>query len=182
MTWLPSGAWARKWNLHFNESNLHFLPNSHPAPKLSYAISNSAISSTHHHDLRVHMSDDLSWTDHHNNIISKSLGVIRRTFTTNNVSTKHQLYLSLVQSQLSYSSPIWRPHLSKDIIKLEQVQRRATKFILGSYSTYYKSRLIELNLLPLMYLTDIMFFINSLKTASTSAHTYLSPIHPPDQP
>ena len=41
------GIWARKWNVRFNESkciHLRFLPNSHPAPELSYSIFNSAIS------------------------------------------------------------------------------------------------------------------------------------------
>lgn len=180
------GAWARKWNLYFNETkciHLRFLPYSHPAPEISYAISDFTISSSaHHRDLGVYMSNDLSWSDHHNIIISKayqSLGMIRRTFTTNSVSTKRQLYLSLVRSQLSYCSPTWRPHLSRDIIKLERVQRRATKYILDNYSSDYKSRLIELNLLPLMYfyeLTDLMYFINSLKnpTDSFDINSYVS--------
>ena len=114
------GASARKWNLYFNETqcvHLRFLPNSHPAPQQSYSISNSTISlSNFHHDLRVFLSSDLSWSNHHYAIISrayKSLGGIRRTFNTSCVSTKRQLYLSLIRSQLSYCSPIWRPHLTK---------------------------------------------------------------------
>ena len=172
------GAWARKWNLRFNESkcvHLRFLPNSHPAPQQTYSIFNSTISSSdHHRDLGVFLSSDLSWSNHHSAIISRayrSLGMIRRTFHTGCVSTKRQLYLSLVRSQLSYCSPIWRPHLIKNIIKLERVQRRATKYILGDYSSDYKSRLIDLHLLPLMYyyeLIDLMFFINSLKNPAVS--------------
>lgn len=96
------GAWARKWNLRFNESkcvHLRFLPNSHPAPQQTYSIFNSNISSDHHRDLGVFLSSDLSWSTHHNVIISRayrSLGMIRRTFHTGCVSTKRQLYLSLV--------------------------------------------------------------------------------------
>ena len=67
--------------------------------------------------------------------------------------------------------PLWRPHQVQHIILLERVQRRASKFILNDYSTDYKSRLIKLNLLPLMYiyeLMDILFFIKSLKASSDS--------------
>ena len=156
----------------------YFLPNSCPVPELSYAFSNSTISTSIHHGLEVYMSDDLSQTDDHN-ITSKayqSLGVIRITFTS-----KRPLYLFLFGSQLSYCSPIWSPHLSRDIFKMEWIQRRATKYILGSYSTECKSPLIELNLLSLMYmyfyeLTNIMYFVNSLvsPTGSFNISSYIS--------
>ena len=53
---------------------------------------------------------------------------------------------------------------------LERVQQRASCFILNDYNSNYKSRLLKLNLLPLMYLLDyydIMFFVTSLKHPST---------------
>lgn len=49
---------------------------------------------------------------------------------------------------------------------LEQGQRRVTKFILSDFTTSYKNRLIQLNLLPLMYqyeLNDLIYFIKSSK-------------------
>jgi len=83
-----------------------------------------------------------------------------------------------------YCSPVWRPHLIKDITKLEQLQRRATKYIyiLQDYSSDYKSRLTNLNLLPLMYVfesSDIMFFINNIKnpTSSFNISSYISFLH-----
>ena len=52
---------------------------------------------------------------------------------------------------------------------LECVQRRTTCFILNDYNSNYKSRLLKLNLLPLIYLLDYydMFFVTSLKHPST---------------
>ena len=50
---------------------------------------------------------------------------------------------------------------------LECIQRRVTKYILNDYNSSYKSRLQQLNLLPLMYiykLHDLIFFIKSLKS------------------
>ena len=70
-----------------------------------------------------------------------------------------------------YGSQLWRPLLIKNITALEKIQRRATKFILSHNSTNlsYKERLIQLNILPLMYyleLADIMMFVNSYKSTS----------------
>ena len=66
-------------------------------------------------------------------------------------------------------SPVWRAQLVKDILRLEKVQRRATKYILNDYTADYRSRLQSLNLLPLMYqfeINDIMFCVQSLQTTS----------------
>ena len=79
--------------------------------------------------------------------------------------------ISLVRSQLMFCSSLWKPYLLKDIRQLEQLQRRTTKYILNDYTSNYKSRLLELKILPLMYvldMCDIMFFIKSLK-APTNA-------------
>ena len=76
------------------------------------------------------------------------------------------LYLSLVRSQLTYCSQVWRPRLIKDLTSLERIQRRATRFILNDFSSTYRDRLITLNLLPLLYLyelLDLLFFIKCLK-------------------
>ena len=56
--------------------------------------------------------------------------------------------------------------MSKDIINIEQVQSQITKYILNDYTTNYKSRMIQLQPLPIMYLfelQDIVFAITSLK-------------------
>ena len=56
--------------------------------------------------------------------------------------------------------------LIKDIVTLERVHRRATKFIVAASSVSYRDRLITLNLLPLMYFyeyLDLLFLVHSLK-------------------
>ena len=57
----------------------------------------------------------------------------------------------------------------QNISALERIQRRATKYILNDYVSDYKTRLIKLNLLPLMYIydqCDILFFIKSIQNPS----------------
>ena len=61
------------------------------------------------------------------------------------IGTKKQLYYSLVRCHLSYCSQLWRPMLLKDIVKLEKVYRRSTKFITGDYVSDYKTRLLSLH-------------------------------------
>ena len=85
------------------------------------------------------------------------------------------LYISIVRSNLLYCSPLWRPYLIKDILNLERIQHRASKYILGDYISDYKTRLIKLNLLPLMYiyeLLDILFFIKSYKSPINSFNIF----------
>ena len=62
---------------------------------------------------------------------------------------------------------------------LETVQRRATKFIIGSNSLDYKERLLNLNILPLMMdfeIRDIIFFIKCVKTkyAHLNIHDFVT--------
>ena len=150
----------------------------------SYNINGSSINPSHSHkDLGVIISDNLNWTEHHDYILKKAyktLGLIRRTFCKTIVpSVTVKLYVSLVRSQLLYCAPVWRPHLIKDITKIEQLQRRATKYILHDFTSNYKARLIKLNLFPLMYIfeiSDIMFFVNSIKnpTSSFNINSYVS--------
>ena len=114
------------------------------------------------------ISKDISWSRHCDYIVSKAyrtLGMIRRAFKTSSIPAKRKLYLSLVRSRLSYCSPVRRSQNARDIISLERVQRRATKYILNDYTSDYKSRLLSLHLLPLMYyveLCDLMFFIKNI--------------------
>ena len=128
-----------------------------------------------HRDLGVMFSSDLSWSDHIDYVTAKCykvIGLLRRAFSSSlPVLIKKQLYLLLVRSHLSYCSVLWWPHLLKDVEKLENIQRRATKYILNDYVSDYKSRLISLNLLPLsmvLELNDIVFFLRSLQSPSDS--------------
>ena len=169
-------TWSNDWKLMFNETKCSLLSivSGHALTEQSeqpYFINKQPISlSNLQKDLGIMISSDLSWSDHASKITSKVykiLGLLRRTFcSTNNVTTKKRLYISLVRSQLLYGSPIWRPLQLKDMKPIESLQRRATKFILNDYTSDYRSRLIKLELLPLsmvLELNDICFFVKSLK-------------------
>jgi len=176
-------SWSTTSLLSFHPSkNIHLSFKSKYTT--SYYINGNTINSSHSHkDLGVWISDNLTWDIHHDYILKKAyktLGLVRRTFSyTINPSVTVKLYISLIRSQLMYCAPVWRPHLLKDISKIEQLQRRATKHILHDFISDYKTRLMHLNLFPLMYIfeiSDIMFFINCLKnpTPSFDVNSYVS--------
>jgi len=165
--------WSTYWNLSFNTNKFIHLSFNSKFPT-SYFICGSKIqTSNSHRDLGIIISTDLSWKDHYNHILAKAyrtLGLLRRTFSCSiDTTTKKVLYLALVRSQLLYCSPLWHPYLLCDIAVLERIQRRATKYILNDYVSNYKTRLLKLNMLPLMYtydLCDILFFIKSVQHPS----------------
>ena len=95
----------------------------------------------------------------------KVLGHLWRSFSSS-VATKKPLYTPLTISRISYASSVWRPHLIKAIQLLEKIQRKATKLILNDFTSNYKTRLAQLNLLQLMttldlHVDDIFFFIKN---------------------
>ena len=113
-----------------------------------YLINELPISaSNQQRDLGIIISSDLSWSCHISKIVSKAykiLGLLRRTFcSSNDITTKKRLYISLVRSQLMYGSQIWRPLLVKDMKLIESLQCRATKYILNDFTSGYRSRLIQ---------------------------------------
>uniref|UniRef100_A0A1X7TFU4 Reverse transcriptase domain-containing protein n=1 Tax=Amphimedon queenslandica TaxID=400682 RepID=A0A1X7TFU4_AMPQE len=100
-------------------------------------------------------------------VLKKAYNVLRMTkrlfpaATTPTVVIK--LYLFPAVPILTYCSPVWRPSLVKNIVVLEQLQRRATKYILFDYQSDYKSRLSSLKLLLLSYrleyIESVFFFV-----------------------
>ena len=143
-------TWSQDSDMDFN-----FKKFIHPSFKSSlnttYTISDTSIPcSDSHKDLGIILSVDLCWDKHYKNITVcayKILGLIRRTFSfCHSNSTMVDLYISLVQSQLLYCTQIWCPHLMKDILNIERVQRHATKYILNNYISSDKTCLTKLKL------------------------------------
>ena len=120
-------------------------------------------------DLGVLVSHDLSWNNHVDLISSKAhrmLNLLCRTCRDiTYISRKKLLYIAWVRSRLEYASVVWSPHTKRNINNLEQVQRRATRFILGrDYSEH--ERLSKLNLLPLQYrreINDLVYLFKCFK-------------------
>ena len=72
---------------------------------------------------------------------NKILGMIWRNFSQLDKNIFLRLYKLLVRPHLEYAVQAWSPHLVKDITKLENVQRRATRMIQGFRGLDYMERL-----------------------------------------
>ena len=78
----------------------------------------------------------------------KILGLLYRRFYSNSDgSTLLQLYLSLVRPHLEYASPVWNPHMHKDIKLLENVKNFATQMITKKWDCGYQE-LLDMVALP----------------------------------
>ena len=165
--------WSINNLLSFNLSKFIFM-SFHRKFTSKYVINGHTINeSSSCKDLGIIFTNTLTWREHYEMISAKaykSLGLLRRVFkTSHSPQVRKSLYISLVRAKLLYCSPLWKPYLLKDIELLERIQRRATKFILSDYSSDYRTRLIKIGILPLMYvyeIADILFFIKSLKQPS----------------
>ena len=119
--------WSNKWKLHFKCALVHFPYGTPIFPASPYCMGDQDIFALDClRDLGVHVSDDLSWSAYYDLLCFRAykiLGLLRRVF--NNVfaiAAIKCLYVSLVRSQLTYCSVVWRPHLIKDITTLEKNQ------------------------------------------------------------
>lgn len=68
------------------------------------------------------------------------LGYINRSVICKTRYVIVPLYLALVRPQLEYCVHFWAPHFSKDVDKLERVQRTATKTIKSVEDLTYVER------------------------------------------
>ena len=83
------------------------------------------------------MSDDLTWQRHVDITTSKAnrtLGFIRRNLGECSKQVKVTAYTTMVRPTLEYSSTVWDPTSPTLCHKVEQVQRKAARFVHSSYT------------------------------------------------
>ena len=105
-------------------------------------------------DLGVIIDSQLNFEKHMQAKINKAnsiMGAIRRTIEYLDKENFKLLYTALVRPHLEYANQVWSPYLQKHITALENVQRRATRYIPGLKGLPYEDRLKEINLPTLAY-------------------------------
>ena len=80
------------------------------------------------------------------------------------------LYTSLVRLHLEYGNAVWSPFLKSDITLIENVQRRATRYVPDINKLEYQERLEALNLPTLQYRRFRADMIETYK--STHVHLF----------
>ena len=89
------------------------------------------------HDLGVIVSGDLSPTLHINDIVLKAhrrANLILWAFESRDVCLLLRAFLVYIRALVEYNSVIWSPCTVKDILAIENVQRRFTKRLHGLLS------------------------------------------------
>ena len=134
--------WAVRWQMHFNPKKcniMHIRARGICDPHPYFMAGVQLEDVTEHRYLGVTLSNSLSWNPHVDAQCSKAnrlLGLLRRNLSGCSTRTKTIAYQALVRPHLEYSAPAWDPHTVRNIRKLEQVQRRAARFVANSYSPY----------------------------------------------
>ena len=83
------------------------------------------------------------------NKANRILACIKKGINSRDKTIILPLYKTLVQPHLEYAVQLWALVLRKDVLKMEGVQRRATKLIKGLEDISYEERLRALNLFSL---------------------------------
>ena len=97
-------------------------------------------------DLGILIDNKLNFCDYVDKIVSganQSVGLIRRLIRSLDKDIFVLLFKTLIHPKLEYNNTVWNPDTKRDNIKLESVQRRATKMLPG---LTYPDRLKLLNL------------------------------------
>ena len=147
--------WSEKWKMEFNASKCHVLHFSGKNKQYLYHIKGTLLkASDTEKDLGVLISKDLKPSKHIKEVVTKAnqcLGMIRRSFSHIDRDIFLLVYKTFIRPKLEYCSNIWSPHLIKDINLLENVQRRATKMVVGLHALPYEERLRKLDLFSLQH-------------------------------
>ena len=99
--------WTDRWQIKFNPSKREVMRITHNKDKSTTRYQVSGTES------------------------NKLLGLLKCTVGNKNKEIFSILYKTLARPILEYTSPVWSPHLAKDIHEIEKVQRRALLITLG---------------------------------------------------
>ena len=113
-------------------SHIPTKPSSHQYSLFGHPLSKVAS----HTYLGVKLDSKLSWAKHITEITSKSskvLGMVKRTLGPCKPEVKDTAYNMLVRPKLEYASPIWNPHKSSQISRLERIQHYAARFVANDH-------------------------------------------------
>lgn len=164
--------WASTWGMEFNVKKCKVLRIARIKSifERDYYLGNMKLERVEvEKDLGVLITHNLSWNNHVDYTTAKAqkmLNVLYRSCKDiSDSSIKKLLYITWVRSRLEYASVVWSPHTKRNIIALERIQRRATRFIVGRELSY-PERLNHLHLLPLTYrreICDIIFLFKCLR-------------------
>ena len=165
-------TWSQQKRVTFNVKKCKLMRITHKKQpfRSSFTLNGSVSEEVYEfRHLGLLTNHHLSWNSHVDVITNKAnriLGLLRKTCRAwKDTETLKVLYCTLVRSQEEYGSFVWSPYTARNIDKLERIQRRGTKFILGKRNFTHDEHLRCLNLLSLekrRCLFDVTFLYKAL--------------------
>ena len=144
--------WSKKWQLPFNESKCKVMHYGKTNRKAHYNLGGvQIVEVSEEKDLGVTFDQQLSFGTNASKVVvaaNSTLGFINRHFRHIESTAIHD-YKTLVRPKVEYCMTVAQPVYKKDKEKIERVQHRATKLVLGMENEAYSERL-ELKLPSLL--------------------------------
>lgn len=136
-------TWENTWQMAFNPTKCTVIRvtsgKSKPILNTQYQL--------HGHTLEIEdaskylgvtLTSNLSWDRHVDNVVAKgnrTLGFIRRNLKDCPKPVREASYTTIVRPTLEYASTVWDPTSQNKIKALENVQRRAARFVTKDYTS-----------------------------------------------
>ncbi|CAH8549860.1 unnamed protein product [Dicrocoelium dendriticum] len=148
-------SWSIKWGLPVNKDKCSVLSIGAAEPLGIYHIGGHLLKiATQEKDLGTIISSDLKTTLDtlkKTAAANRMWGAIRRSFSKMTPQIFRLLFTSHIRPILEFGHPAIAPLSKHESDKIEKIQRRASKFVLGLRNLPYPTRLQRMNLFPLDY-------------------------------
>ena len=126
--------WAERWGMRFNPKKCYIMHihRSQIRSRIYQLCGEVLYSVSKAKYLGVLISNDLSWNEQVCKVAAKAnttLHFISRNLKHCPRSMRQTAYCSLTRSGVEYCSSVWDPHLQKDKVRLEKINRRAARVV-----------------------------------------------------
>ena len=134
------GIWARKWGMIFQPIKCNMMQQTKKHNKIdtSYTLEGTVLENVESIKyLGVTIASGLKWNSPIRTVCSRAnttLGFLRRNLFSCPQDMKEAAYKTLVRPILEYGSTVWDPHCNGLNDELENVQKRAVRFVTRNYS------------------------------------------------
>lgn len=175
--------WCNVWQMEVNVKKSKFMTFSRANAQYcyTYVFGNSNLERvTTYKYLGVHLTQNLSWKHHINEICHKAaqtLGFLRRVLRLASTDVRLMAYNTLVRSKLEYASVIWNPSQKYLIDQIEAIQNKAVRFIFQKYDWASITEFKRLNNIPLLANRRKVRRLVHILKLFLSDSSYIEPAH-----
>lgn len=131
--------WCDLWQMSINFDKTVFMRITHKKKPLLFNYSTASFTLSEVTNIKylgIWITNDLSWTKHIDSVITnanRKLFFLRRALKHSNSTVRTLAYRTIIRPVLEYGVIVWDPFTKANITKLENVQKKAVRFIFNSF-------------------------------------------------